>query len=175
MAGRIWWWLAGAAVALAGAAVWWTQRPTPVRAITLAEQLVQTSVVVAGRVAPARETTLASTLTGRVVATPVAEGTAVRAATVLVALEADEWQAALAQAEAQRQDALGQSVEAERQWQRQRELQAQGFLSTAALDAADRVRDAARRRLEQAEAAVQQARARRAQATVRAPADGVLL
>ncbi|WP_409785511.1 biotin/lipoyl-binding protein [Tepidimonas ignava] len=68
-----------------------------------------------GRVAPARETTLASTLTGRVVATPVAEGTAVRAATVLVALEADEWQAALAQAEAQRQDARGQWAEAQRQ------------------------------------------------------------
>ncbi|MFN3830506.1 MAG: efflux RND transporter periplasmic adaptor subunit, partial [Tepidimonas ignava] len=48
-------------------------------------------------------------------------------------------------------------------------------MSAAALGAADRARDAARRRFDQAEAAVQQARARRAQATVRAPADGVLL
>lgn len=175
MAGRIRWWLAGAAVALVSGAVLWAQRPTPVRTFTLAERSVQTSVVATGRVAPARETTLASTLTGRVIATPVAEGTAVRAASVLVALEADEWQAALAQAEAQRQDARGQWAEAERQWQRQRELHNQGFLSAAALDAADRARDAARRRLDQAEAAVQQARARRAQATVRAPADGVLL
>lgn len=175
MAGWIRWWLAGAGVALAAGAAVWALRPTPVRTVTLAEQPVQTSVVATGRVAPVRETTLASTLTGRVVATPVTEGAAVAAGTVLVALEADEWQAALAQAEAQRQDARGQLAEAERQWQRQRDLQVQGFLSAAALDAAERARDAARRRVEQAHAAVQQARARRDQATVRAPADGVLL
>lgn len=175
MAGRIRWWLAGAGVALVAGVAVWASRPAPVRTVTLTEQPVQASVVATGRVAPRRETTLASTLTGRVVATPVAEGAAVAAGTVLVALDADEWQAALVQAEAAREDAREQLIEAERQWQRQRQLQAQGFVSAAALDAAQRAHDAARRRLQQAEAVLRQARARRDQATVRAPADGVLL
>jgi len=175
MTGRIGWWLAGALLALAAALAWAWLRPTTVTVRTLAEQPVQTSVVATGRVAPVRETALASTLTGRVRATPIAEGAAVPAGAVLVALESDEWQAALAQAEAQRRDARGQLADADRQARRQRDLQAQGFLSPAALDGAERALDAARRRLEQAEAAVAQARARLDQAQVRAPADGVLL
>ncbi|TSE32730.1 Multidrug resistance protein MdtA [Tepidimonas charontis] len=112
-------WIAlGAGLLLALVAALWALRPTPVRTVTLAERMVQTSVVATGRVAPVREATLASTLTGRVIATPVAEGTAVRAGTVLVALQAAEWQAALAQAQAQRAEAEAQQREAERQWQR---------------------------------------------------------
>ncbi|MCX7693882.1 efflux RND transporter periplasmic adaptor subunit [Tepidimonas taiwanensis] len=170
-------WLAAAAVALVAlaAAGWWFARATPVHTVVLTERPVQRSLVVTGRVAPARESTLASTVTGRVVATPVAEGETVRAGAVLVALEPDESQAALAQAEAQLADARGQLADAHRQWQRQRALQAQGFLSPAALEAAERTYDAARRRVEQTEAAVQQARARRQQVAVRAPAEGVVL
>ncbi|WP_334135539.1 efflux RND transporter periplasmic adaptor subunit [Tepidimonas sp.] len=176
MAGWIRWGLGGVGVTLVAAAAAWTLlRPATVRTIVLAERPVQTSVVATGRVAPARETTLASTLTGRVVATPVAEGAAVTAGTVLVALRADEWQAALALAEAQRAEALAQQLEAERQWQRQRDLQAQGFVSAAALDVAQRTREAAQRRVQQTDAAVRQARARLAESAVRAPADGVLL
>lgn len=170
-------WLVAAAVALVTLAAtgWWLARATPVRTVVLAERLVQRSLVVTGRVAPARESTLASTVTGRVVATSVAEGEVVRAGTVLVALEPDESQAALAQAEVQLADARGQLADAQRQWQRQRELQAQGFLSAAALDATERARDTAQRHVERAQAAVQQARARRQQVAIRAPADGVLL
>jgi HlyD family secretion protein len=172
-AGRIGAWV----VVLMGTAalVWWLLRPVPVRVLTLAEQPVQLSVVSTGRVAAARETLLASTVTGRVVATPVAAGQPVAAGAPVVLLEAAEWQAALAQAQAQRQDAEAQYREAERQWQRQQALQAQGFISAAALDAAARTLEVARQRLAQAEAARQQAQARLAQTTVRAPADGVLL
>ncbi|MEW6695293.1 Multidrug resistance protein MdtA [Tepidimonas thermarum] len=175
MGRRMRWAVAAVAVGLAAGAAVWVMRPARVGVIVLAEQPVQTSVVASGRVASARETTLASTVTARVVATPVAAGTAVSRGTVLVALEADEWQAALAQAEAQRRDAAEQAAEAQRQWQRQTELHAHGFVSAAALDAAARTRDAAQRRLEQADAAVQQAWARRALAAVRALDDGVLL
>ncbi|TSE32731.1 ABC transporter permease [Tepidimonas charontis] len=48
-------------------------------------------------------------------------------------------------------------------------------MSPAALDGAERAREAARQRVEQTEAAVRQARARLAETTVRAPADGVVL
>jgi HlyD family secretion protein len=160
---------------LAAAVAWWAARPVPVRVLTLEEQLVQTSVVVAGRVAAARETTLASTLTGRVIATPVAEGAAVEAGAVLVVLESDEWQAALAQAQAQWADARSLLADAQRQLARQRELRQQGFISAAALEAAQRAVDAAEQRVAQAEAAVQQARARLRQASVRAPTGGVVL
>lgn len=175
MSGRIGWWLAGGLLALGAALAWGWWRPTPVPTRTLVEQPVQITVVATGRVAPARETALASTLTGRVRATPVAEGAAVTAGTLLLALDSDEWTAALAQAEAQRRDARGALADAERQARRQRELQAQGFLSPAALDGAERALDAARRRLEQTTASVAQARAKLDQAQVRAPADGVLL
>jgi hypothetical protein len=42
------------------------RHPVPVRVVTMEARPVQMSVVVAGRVAAARETTLASTVTGRV-------------------------------------------------------------------------------------------------------------
>jgi len=160
---------------LAAAAAWWMTQPVPVRVVTLEARPVQMSVVVAGRVAAARETTLASTVTGRVWATPVAEGAAVRAGTPLVVLDSDEWRAAVAQARAQQADARNQLAEAERQAARQRELRQQGFISAAALDAAERAREAARQRVAQADAALRQSRARLDQTTVRAPTDGVVL
>ena len=169
-----WAWAILLLLLVAGAA-WWAVRPVPVPVLTLVAQPVQTSVVVAGRVAAARETTLASVLTGRVVATPVAEGAAVRAGAPLVVLDSDEWRAAVAQAQAQVVDARSQQAEAERQAARQRELRQQGFVSAAALDTAERAREAARERVAQANAALQQARARLGQATVRAPADGMVL
>ncbi len=121
---------------LAAAAAWWMTQPVPVRVVTLEARPVQMSVVVAGRVAAARETTLASTVTGRVWATPVAEGAAVRAGTPLVVLDSDEWRAAVAQARAQQADARNQLAEAERQAARQRVAQADAALrqSRARLD-----------------------------------------
>lgn len=163
------------ALLLAGGAAFWWWRPVPVTVTTLQWQTVQRTVVSTGRVVASRESTLGSTQTGRVLTTPVAEGASVKAGTVLLTLEPDEWLAARTQADAQLADANGQWQDAQRQWQRQQQLFAQGFISQAARDVSRRSADLAREKVRQLAALRQQADARLAQAVIRAPADGVLL
>lgn len=169
------WLWRGALTLLALALAWLWLRPTPVTTLTLAAQPVQRSVVATGRVEAIRESVLGSTVTARVVATPVKQGAHVTAGATLLLLESDELLALRAQAEAQLRDADSQLSEARRQWQRQQALFAQGFISQAALDAARRTLDAAEQRQAQTRGALAQSQAKLEQMTVRAPADGVLL
>ena len=169
------WLWRGALTLLALALAWLWLRPTPVTTHTLAAQPVQRSVVATGRVEAIRESVLGSTVTARVVATPVKQGAHVAAGATLLLLESDELLALRAQAEAQLRDADSQLSEARRQWQRQQALFAQGFISQAALDAARRTLDAAEQRQAQTRGALAQSQAKLEQMTVRAPADGVLL
>lgn len=169
------WLWRGALTLLALALAWLWLRPTPVTMLTLAAQPVQRSVVATGRVKAIRESVLGSTVTARVVATPVKQGAHVAAGATLLLLESDELLALRAQAEAQLRDADSQLSEARRQWQRQQALFAQGFISQAALDAARRTLDAAEQRQAQTRGALAQSQAKLEQMTVRAPADGVLL
>ena len=169
-----WLWRGGLAL-LALALAWLWLRPTPVTTHTLAAQPVQRSVVATGRVEAIRESVLGSTVTARVVTTPVKQGAHVTAGATLLLLESDELLALRAQAEAQLRDADSQLSEARRQWQRQQALFAQGFISQAALDAARRTLDAAEQRQAQTRGALAQSQAKLEQMTVRAPADGVLL
>lgn len=169
------WLWRGALTLLALALAWLWLRPTPVTTLTLAAQPVQRSVVATGRVEAIRESVLGSTVTARVVATPVKQGAHVAAGATLLLLESDELLALRAQAEAQLRDADSQLSEARRQWQRQQALFAQGFISQAALDAARRTLDAAAQRQAQTRGALAQSQAKLEQMTVRAPADGVLL
>ena len=169
------WLWRGALTLLALALAWLWLRPTPVTTLTLAAQPVQRSVVATGRVEAIRESVLGSTVTARVVATPVKQGAHVPAGATLLLLESDELLALRAQAEAQLRDADSQLSEARRQWQRQQALFAQGFISQAALDAARRTLDAAEQRQAQTRGALAQSQAKLEQMTVRAPADGVLL
>ena len=169
-------WLGGAIAALLAlglALAWW--RPVAVSAVTLAPHSVQLTVVATGRVEAVHESVLGSTATSRVVHTPVKAGAQVVAGAVLLVLESDELLAAKAQAEAQRADADSQLAEARRQWQRQQQLFAQGFVSQAALDSARRSREAAEQRQAQLRGLAEQSVARLAQMTLRAPANGVLL
>lgn len=169
-------WLGGAIAALLAfglALAWW--RPVAVNALTLAAHPVQLTVVATGRVEAVHESVLGSTATSRVVHTPVKAGAQVVAGAVLLVLESDELLAAKAQAEAQRADADSQLAEARRQWQRQQQLFAQGFVSQAALDSARRSREAAEQRQAQLRGLAEQSVARLAQMTLRAPANGVLL
>lgn len=169
------WLWCGTLVLLALGLAWLWLRPVSVTTLTLAAQPVQRSVVATGRVQAVRESVLGSTVTARVVATPVKQGAHVAAGTTLLQLESDELLAARAQAEAQLRDADSQLADARRQWQRQQALFAQGFISQAALDAARRTREAAEQRQAQTHGALAQSQAKLEQMTVRAPADGVLL
>ncbi len=152
-------WAALAAL-LAGAAAWWSTRvPTVPGLIVHVAPLVRT-LQFSGRVATLSRVDLGSTLTGRVLEVAVAAGDQVKRGDVLVRLESDELRAALAQAQASERQAAarldglrstGRSsaqatvaqadsvlVAAQADLRRTQELVAQGFLSAARLDEAQR-------------------------------------
>ena len=208
------------ALAVAGAAGWFT-RATSAAAITVQAAPLVRTLQFSARVATLSRVELGATVTGRVVQVAVTEGAAVRQGDVLVRLESAELQAALDQARAGEQQAAARvsglrstgrsSVQAglaqadsvllaaQAEWRRTQDLVAQGFLSAARLDEAQRAmavaqaqQDSARAQraanndagtdvaqaqaqLALARAATQAAQARLAQATLRAPTDARVL
>ena len=164
-------------LAALGAVLWQATRAPVVDGTTLhATELVR-SVQFSGRVATLARVDVGSTLTARVAQVLVREGASVRAGDVLVRLEADEVQAALAQAQAaevqaqarlkglqstarvQAQAALAQAqatVKAARSdVARTQQLLSQGFVSAARLDDAQRALGVAQAQNDGAAAQVQ--------------------
>jgi HlyD family secretion protein len=209
-----------AALAAGLLAVWFLRAPR-VPAVALAEAPLVRTLQFSARVATASRVDLGSTITGRVLRVEVAEGERVRRGQVLVRLESDELKAALAQALASERQAAarlgglrstGRSsaqaawaqtesvlVAAQAELQRTQDLVAQGFLSPARLDEAQRAVAVARAQqagalaqrtanaeqgtdvaqaqaqLALAAAATAAARARLEQAVLTAPADAQVL
>ncbi len=209
------------ALVLAAAAFGWRQRGPLVPAFAVQAAPLVRSLQFSARVATASRVDLGSTVTGRVAQVLVAEGATVKAGEVLLRLESDELGAALEQALASERQAAarlaglrstGRSgaqagvaqadsvlLAAQAELRRTRELLAQGFISPARLDEAERSvavaraqQDAARAQrsaigdsgsdisqaqaqLALAAAATTAARARLAQATLTAPADARVL
>lgn len=207
--------------ALAAAVGWWATRVPVVPALVLQPAPLQRSLLFAARVAAPQRVDVGATITGRVQAVAVAEGAAVRAGQPLVQLEDAELRAALAQARASAQQAAARLaglrstgrgaaqagvaqaestlLAAQAELRRTRELLAQGFVSPARLDEAQRAvavaqaqRDAAAAQrsavadqgtevaqaqaaLALADAAVEAATARLAQAVLRSPGDARVL
>ena len=193
--------------------------PTPVYAATSGE-LVQT-VVASGRLIPSQRITVALQVTGRVLRVAVTAGQTVQQGQLLIELDnsdaranLDQARAAVAQAQArvrqllelgqpQAAQALTQAqataVQARKSLERSRSLIAQGFISPAALDEAQRAVDIANSQvvsalaqaknnapsgseaalaqaaLDQAVAGQQLANAKLAQGQVVAPSSGVLI
>ena len=157
---------AALAVLLAGALAWWFTRAASVPALVLRAAPLVRSLQFSGRVATLSRVDIGSTLTGRVLAVAVAAGDPVKRGDLLVRLEGDELRATLAQAQASERQAearlrglrsTGRSsaqamltqadsvlVAAQADLQRTRDLVAQGFVSTARLDEAQRTADVAR-------------------------------
>lgn len=127
------------------------------------------------RVATLSRVDVGSTLTGRVAQVLVREGAQVRADEVLIRLETDELNAALAQAVAAERQADATLQAAQATLQRGRQLVAQGFYSVAQLDEAQRAVDVAVAQRGSARAAVAAARARLTQAVLVAPSDARVL
>ncbi len=127
------------------------------------------------RVATLSRVDVGSTLTGRVAQVLVREGAQVRADEVLVRLETDELNAALAQAVAAERQADATLQAALATLKRGQQLVAQGFYSAAQLDEAQRAVDVAVAQRGSARAAVAAARARLTQAVLVAPADARVL
>ncbi len=143
--------------------------------VRLAEHPLTHTVVATGYVSNTEESVLGATLTARVASTPVEEGQSVRAGDVLIRLESAEAAAAVEQARGNARQADATLAEARRQFRRQQQLFAQGFISQAALDAEDKKVRLAAALADTAHAAVTQAGAHLDEFTVRAPADGRLV
>ena len=157
--------VAGALVLLLVGAAWLAARPAPVDAVQPRQGLLVRSLQFSARVESLTRVELGSTVTARVARVLVDEGARVRAGQLLVQLEADEAQAALAQAQAAEQQARARlaglrgtgrqaaqaalaqadaSVRAARaQFERVEPLVAQGFYSPAQRDEARRALDVA--------------------------------
>lgn len=127
------------------------------------------------RVATLSRVDVGSTLTGRVAQVLVREGAQVRADEVLIRLETDELNAALAQAVAAERQADATLQAAQATLKRGQQLVAQGFYSAAQLDEAQRAVDVAVAQRGSARAAMAAARARLTQAALVAPADARVL
>ncbi|MCX7218199.1 MAG: efflux RND transporter periplasmic adaptor subunit [Burkholderiales bacterium] len=183
-------------------------------------ELIQT-VVASGRIETPARVDVGTQIIGRVAAVPVKEGQTVKAGQLLIELEASDEQAAVEQAAAalrqaevklrqfhqqtqpMAEQALKQAqatlLNVQKQYGRQRELVAQGFIGKAQLDDAQRNLDIAKSQhssvqlqlqsatptgsdyqlasaaLEQALANLHAAQARLAHSKIRAVADGVLI
>lgn len=158
-------WAALAAL-LAGALAWWATRAPTVPALILHVAPMVRTLQFSGRVATLSRVDLGSTLTGRVLEVAVAAGDRVKQGDVLVRLESEELRAALAQAQAGERQAAARLaglrstgrgsaqatnaqadsvlVAAQADLRRTQDLVAQGFLSAARLDEAQRAASVAR-------------------------------
>jgi HlyD family secretion protein len=208
-------------LAAAAATFWWRGRAVPVDVLQVRMAPLVRTVQFSARVQALSRVDIGATVTGRVSEVLVAEGAQVQAGAELVRLESQELRAALAQALAAQQQATARlaglrstgrssasaalaqaqaTVDAtQAEFERTRQLVAQGFLSPARQDDARRARDVALAQRDSARAqagaigdagteivqaqaaaaaagsAVEAARARLAQATLRAPADAQVL
>lgn len=162
------------AVAAAALATWWLLRAPRVPAVSAVMAPLVRTLQFSARVATASRVDLGSTLTGRVLQVRVAEGAQVKAGDVLVQLESTELRAALAQAQANERQAAArlaglrstgrsaaqagvaqaESVRdaAQADLQRTQDLVAQGFLSPARGDEAQRALAVAQAQLASARA-----------------------
>lgn len=151
--------------------------PATIQVPTLAVQASRdtASLSLDGTLEPQRQAVLAAQAAGSVRELTVRAGDRVRAGQVIARIDARSAEAGVAQSEAGVVQADANLRNARTQLERTRELRAQGYISQAALDAAEN-------QFRAAEAGLAQARAGRRQATlgqdftsVAAPFDGVVL
>ena len=170
-------WALGLLLIVAAAAAAWRLRAPQVDVVTLGTAPLVRTLQFSARVATTSRVSVGATLTGRVADVAVREGDAVRQGDVLLRLETDEAQAALAQAQANAQQAQARLAglrgagrtqaqaqlaqadatlrAAERELARTQQLVASGFISEARLDDARRAVAVARAQRDGASAQAQ--------------------
>jgi RND family efflux transporter MFP subunit len=168
LAGAVIWaaMLAAGSAAAAGVTV-----PT----VTTAPATAGGSLEFDGSLQAVRQATVAAQSAGNVLALLVKAGDTVRAGQVLARLDDRDSAAGLARSDAGVIQAEAEARNARLAAERSRELRAQGFISQAALDAAETQARAAQAALQQAEGARRQAALAHGFTTVTAPFDGVVL
>lgn len=128
-----------------------------------------------GVVEAVRQATVAAQATGRVASLRVKVGDKVHAGQVLATIDDRDTQTGVARSQAQVAQAEAELANALANVQRTRDLRQQGFVSQAALDAAESQYKAARAGREGAGAGAQQARLAQSFTQVTAPFDGYVL
>ena len=128
-----------------------------------------------GVVQPVRQSTVAAQAGGRVLSLLVRAGDRVKPGQLLATIDDRETQTGLQRSQAQLAQTQAELLNAQAGFERTRELQARGFLSAAALDAAQAQLKAAQAGRDQAEAGVRQSSLVQGFTRVTAPFDGWVL
>lgn len=190
--GRWKWWIVAALALLVAAGLAFAPRKAEVHTTTVLTSypsMQYAQLTASGYVVAQRRAAVASKATGRLLELNVREGSQVKKGEVIARLDASDVQAAIATAQAgvrQAEAALAQArveaANAEAELKRTQGLQAQGFVSPQAVDAALTRANAARAAVASAEAGLAQARAQvnvqrvnENFTEIRAPFDGVVL
>lgn len=165
-------WLFSALVTLASA---WAQAPlqVPVAALQLAP--VATGFELDGVVQPVRQSTVAAQANGRVLSLLVRAGDRVKRGQLLATIDDREAQTGVQRSQAQLAQAQAELVNAQASFERTRDLQARGFLSAAALDAAQAQLKTTQAGRDQADAGLRQSALAQGFTRVTAPFDGWVL
>ncbi len=151
----------------------WEPKPTPVAVETVTPGPASRVLAINGRVAPAEQVEISSTVSGRIVSVAVAEGDSVEAGTVLLVIDDMQQRAAVAQARAQLDAAVAQSNKARTDLERTEALR--DSVSRKALDDARLAVETAQNEVDRLTSLLEQAQDQLAQYTVKAPFDGTIL
>lgn len=162
--------------ALAG----WAVAALAVTAVTVPTVLMQaravdTGLELEGVVQPVKQSTVAAQAGGRVATLAVRMGDRVRAGQLLATIDDREAAVGVQRSQAQVNQAQAELRNARAHYERTRDLQAQGFVSQAALDTAQTQYQAAQAGREQATAGAQQSALAQGYTRVTAPYDGWVL
>lgn len=165
-------WLFSALATLASA---WAQAPlqVPVAALQLAP--VATGFELDGVVQPVRQSTVAAQANGRVLSLLVRAGDRVKRGQLLATIDDREAQTGVQRSQAQVAQAQAELFNAQASFERTRDLQARGFLSAAALDAAQAQLKTTQAGRDQADAGLRQSALAQGFTRVTAPFDGWVL
>ncbi len=152
----------------------WAQAPN-VPVVTLALRAVGSGLVLDGTLEAVKQSTLSAQASGRIAQLLVKAGDQVKTGQVLAVIDDRVTQAGVAQAQAGVAQAEANLRNAEAQLKRTRDLQAQGFLATAALDNANAQYKAAQAAAAQARAGQTQSALAQGFTRLTAPYDGYVL
>ena len=158
----------------ATASLGWAQSPG-VPTATVQTSAAASGYVLDGVVQAVKQSTIAAQTTGRIASFTVKAGDKVRAGQVLATIDDREAQVGSQRAQAQVNQADAELRNAQAQVERTRNLQAQGFVSKAALDTADAQYQSAKAQRDQATASTRQSALAQGYTRVTAPIDGWVL
>ncbi|MDP2367065.1 efflux RND transporter periplasmic adaptor subunit [Rhodoferax sp.] len=162
-------------VAVVGAASAWAAEPgsaIPVPVHTVQQSTVGAGFELDGLIQPVKQSTVSAQTAGRIVSLLVKAGDVVRAGQLLATIDEREALVGAQRSQAQLAQAQADWRVAQANLTRNRELQAKGFVSQAALDIAESQAQGAQAGRDQAQAGMQQAALARGYSRILAPYDG---